>query len=127
MNDTELTRVYWEQFQKNNPTNKRNRNKEIIKVDYASLENINHHAIINGYIKLSGNSIKQSVSKIDSIVSAFKNNNQIKMVKLNVTPIDIRSDASIVNVSGIEKNRNSKSDKTKGKFEIEIIMLGNKS
>ncbi len=125
MYDTEITKIIWQQHQSNIIPVKNNRNKAAI--NYAKNNLINHHAIITGYIRVSKSSLKESVNKVNSIVGAFKNHKQVRQVKINRMPVDIRSKSSIENESGLDHKKDLNTDKKNGLFEIEIIMQGQTS
>ena len=126
MFDTEITKIIWQQHQnKVMPVSNNNRNKAT--TDYAKSDNINQHAIIGGYIRVSQSSLKESVNKVNSIVSAFKNHKLVNDVRIKRMPIDLRSKSSIENESGVEQQNDLISDKRKGQFEIEIIMKSRES
>ncbi|RDH82642.1 MAG: hypothetical protein DIZ80_10195 [endosymbiont of Galathealinum brachiosum] len=126
MYDTEITKVSWQQHQsKKMPASNNNRNKAT--TDYARADDINQHAVIGGYIRVSQSSLKESVNKVNSIVSAFKNNKLVHDVIIKRMPVDVRSKSSIENESGVEHQNDLNSDKEKGQFEIELIMKGRES
>jgi len=126
MNDTEITHIIWKQHQSDAlpPTS---HNLKPLHTDYASSTNINQHAIIGGYIKVSNSSLKASVDKVNSIVDAFKHHKLIRHVKINRMPVDVRSKSSIENESGVEQQDHSSQDKNKGQFEIELILQSQES
>ncbi len=115
--NTEITKLSWKQYQKENitPTD-----KNII--DYAKNDTINQYAVIGGYIHISKISLKKSVEQVNAMVDVFKNSKSIKNVNIKRIPIDIRSASSIENESGNDIQDDVKSDKSKGQFEIEILM-----
>ncbi len=115
--NTEITKLSWKQYQKNNISPS---DKNII--DYAKNDAINQYAVIGGYINISKSSLKKSVEQVNSIVDIFKNNKSTKSVNIKRIPIDIRPVSSIENESGSGIQDDIKSDKSKGQFEIEILM-----
>ena len=126
MHDTEITKIHWKQHQGSvMPTTNNNRNKAF--TDYAKADDINQHAIIGGYIRVSQSSLKQSVNKVNSIIDAFKSNKLVKDVSIIHMPVDVRSKSSIENESGIELDQDVNSDKEKGQFEIQVLMKGRNS
>lgn len=126
MHDTELTQVFWQQTQISELSNKQN-NKLATKIDYGNSAVINHLVTLSGFIRLSKSSIKQSVYKTNSLAEAFKNNKLVRNVNITRMPIDIRSKASIQYEASSDKNTNIKTDRQKGKFEIDILMQGHDS
>ncbi|VAW57450.1 hypothetical protein MNBD_GAMMA07-2365 [hydrothermal vent metagenome] len=123
--NTEITKISWQQHQSNDLP-KNNVKKKMI-IDYAKPDIINQHATIGGYIHVSKSSLKQSVDKVNSIANALKNNKSIKHVKIKRSPVDARSISSIENETGSDQKNNKNSDKNKGQFEIELLMLGKES
>lgn len=126
MHDTEITKIHWQQHQGSvMPVTNDNRKK--INTDYAKADEINQHAIIGGYIRVSQSSLKQSVNKVNSIIDAFKNNKLVKDVSIIQMPVDVRSKSSIENESGIELDQDVNRDREKGQFEIQVLMKARNS
>ena len=123
MHDIEITKIHWQQLQSNvMPATNNNRNK--IDTDYAKSDEIFQHAIIGGYIRVSQNSLKYSVNKINSIINAFKSNKFVKDVSIIHMPVDVRSSSSIENESGVQLDPSVNGDTEKGLFEIQVLMKG---
>jgi len=123
--NTEITKISWQQHQSNDLP-KNNVKKKMI-IDYAKSDIINQHATIGGYIHVSKSSLKQSVDKINSIVNSLNNDKSIKHVKIKRSPVDARSISSIESEAGSDQKNNKNSDKNKGQFEIELLMIGKES
>ena len=125
MRDTEITGITWQHHQSEMlPGMIHNQNKK--HTDYADHAKINHHVILNGYIRVSNSSLKESVDKVNAIADACKHHQFIHHVKINRMPVDVRSKSSIENVSGVENSNNASQDKQKGQFEIELLLQSNK-
>ncbi len=123
MYDTEISKISWQQYQENHiPVNVNSRTRQDI--DYAKPAKIYQHAVIGGFIRVSQSSLKDSVTKINAIVDAFKNNKLVSEVRINRMPVDIRSKSSIENETNIKQQQDINSDRAKGQFEFEILMLG---
>ena len=123
MHDIEITKIHWQQLQSNvMPATNNNRNK--IDTDYAKSDEIFQHAIIGGYIRVSQNSLKYSVNKINSVINAFKSNKFVKDVSIIHMPVDVRSSSSIENESGVQLDPSVNGDTEKGLFEIQVLMKG---
>jgi len=119
--NTKITKITWQQYQKDEIENINN-NKTL--TDYAKHDEINQFATIGGYIKISEVTLKQSVDKVNSIVSALKKSPLIKSVNIKHIPVDARSESSIENENGTDQKDDKRSDKSKGLFEIELLMAG---
>jgi len=126
MHDTEITNIIWQKYQ-NNTLPESNVNIHNLKIDYASSNSINQHAIIGGYIRVSNSSLKDSVAKVNAIADAFKNHRLIRDVKINRMPVDVRSKSSIENESGARQQNERGQDRRKGQFEIELLLMSDES
>jgi hypothetical protein len=121
MYDTEITKLTWRQYQANKLPASGN-SRSIKPVDYSKPDAVNQYAILAGYIRVSQSSLKDSVKKVNALVSAFKSNKLVKHVNIRRMPVDVRSKSSIENESGLEQRNDLSHDREKGQFELEIIM-----
>jgi len=125
MNDTEISKLSWQQYQLDDFQEENSKIKNHI--DYASQTPVRHHAIIFGFMKISKISLKKSVDKINDLAEAFRNNELIYRIRLNKVPVDVRSKSSIENEASSSPRGSSRGDDIKGQFEIELLMGARKS
>lgn len=125
MRRTTITMLKWRQNQTNNfPTNL-NSNTQLI--DYGKAIEINHLAVIDGFIRISQNTLKESVDTTDYISSAFRNSEQTIKLDVERLPVDVRPESTIENEKGSNVKQSLSIDQSKGKFKIKVIMKGEKS
>jgi len=127
MHAIEITALSWKQNQ--SLTFPATNTRKIVKhnIDYGKNQPINQVATISGYIPVSKYDLKESVAKVNLLAKRLDDHELIFKTNIKRLPIDTRPEASIdVEIQKPEKFNNT-TDKQSGQFEIELIMLGNKS
>ena len=126
MRGTEITKFSWRQNQNIKPPAGAQRASANI-INYSSDEPIYHVATLGGHMQDKQITVKQSVIKANTIIDAIKNGKRITNLKIISMPVDVRSESSVEQELGFDKNTLDAHDKDFGSFDFEVTMDGRKS
>lgn len=125
MRRSKITTIKWRQNQTNNfPLNN---NTNALLIDYGKPAEINQFAVIDGFIRISQSTLKESVDTSNYISDAFKQSKQTVKLNIERVPVDVRPQSSIENEKGSSVKQSLSIDQSKGKFIIKVIMKGETS
>lgn len=96
--------------------------KEVIvaKQDLTKEDPVRHLGVLKGRIDVSDSNYRGSIAKVNKIIDALLKHERIVSVELVEMPVDVRSEKSFTDQSGVDANIGSNADK--GKFTLKIRM-----
>ena len=96
-------------------------NEKFIKANFTDDLPIKHKAIVYGRINESENDYRESVNRIEQIITALNKSDHVDTVEVITMPVDIRSERNFSIESSAATNAASKKE-IKGLFSLMIIM-----
>ena len=89
-------------------------------VDATSEDPIRHVGVVYGRISVSDKNYRVSVAQVNKIIATLEKNERIEKVEAIEMPVEVRSEKTFTDESGLNAKLNSNSEK--GKFALQITM-----
>ncbi len=90
-------------------------------INFTEKTAVLNRAIIKGRINVSKTNYRKSISQVDAIIAALKNDSQVISVEVKKMPVDLRSSSKFSTESGI-KISEKKTGESGGMFTLQITM-----
>ena len=113
--DLHIDKIEWEAI------NTDEKDDKVIAANFTGKQPVDHYAIVTGRIDVPESHYRESVNRVQNIISRIKENPRVKQVDVLTMPVDLRSESRFTTESGVDrKGRNNK--ELSGIFSLKVIM-----
>ena len=113
-----IDKIEWSAEQYKNALDSQQANS--VNLDVTTEDPIRHIGIVHGKISVSDNDYRGSVSQVNRIIAALSQHKRIQSVEAIEMPVEVRSEKTFTDESGLNVNILKKKDT--GKFALKVIM-----
>ena len=113
--DLHIDKIEWEAININERDNK------VVAANFTGKQPVNHYAIVTGRIDVPESHYRESVNRVQNIISRIKQSPRVKEVEVLSMPVDLRSESRFTTESGIDRQRRA-NEETSGIFSLKVIM-----
>ncbi|MGD8583055.1 MAG: hypothetical protein PVF06_10460, partial [Gammaproteobacteria bacterium] len=91
--------------------------------DVTSPGEIQHVAVVTGRIPLSSNNYRDSVNRINNIITTWRSSDRVAEVSPINLPVEVRPDRKFAAESRVSaSSENDKKSRTDGLFSLQVVM-----
>ena len=113
--DLHIDKIEWEAI------NIDEKDKKVVAANFTGKQPVNHYAIVTGRIDVPESHYRESVNRVQNIISRIKQSPRVKEVEVLSMPVDLRSESRFTTESGIDRQRRA-NEETSGIFSLKVIM-----
>jgi len=113
--DLHIDKIEWEAINVNEKNNK------VVAANFTGKQPVNHYAIVTGRIDVPENHYRESVNRVQGVISRIKANPRVEGVEVLSMPVDLRSESRFSTESGVDRKSNANKEMS-GIFSLKVIM-----